>query len=114
MGEPERVEAPHWGWWVAILAGMGATGALAISDVCFAWFAANVTREVPQWAIGGVFAWACWLHVKKGLRAVQLAERAGMRATSLAWGWQTFLLGFASLRLLERRIAAQSQESPRA
>ena len=114
MAEQEGVDAPHWAWWVAILAGMGATGALAISDACFGWFAAHVTGAIPQWAIGALFAWACWLHVKKGLRAVQLAERAGLRETSLAWGWQTFLLGFASLRLLERRIAGQPSEPRRA
>jgi hypothetical protein len=34
---------------------------------------------------------------------VQLAERLGLSRSALAWGWQTFALGFASLRLLERR-----------
>jgi len=31
--------------------------------------------------------------------------------TALAWGWQTFALGFASLQLLERRAEEQRSES---
>jgi len=108
MSEREVVERPHWAWWVVILAGMTLTGALAISTAAYGWFAAHVTTLLPQPLIGAIFVWACWLHVKKGLRAVQMAERAGLRETSLGWGWQTFLLGFASLRLLEERIAERA------
>jgi hypothetical protein len=114
MDSFDRVERPHWAWWLAILAGMAITGALAISATCYGWFAANVAGWLPRPLIGAIFVWACWLHVKKGLRAVQLAERAGLHESALAWGWQTFLLGFASLRLLERRIAAKPPEAPRA
>jgi 3beta-hydroxy-delta5-steroid dehydrogenase/steroid delta-isomerase len=113
----ERVDRPHWAWWVAILAGMALTGVLAISDRAYAGFSAHATGLIPRWAIAAAFVWACWLHVRKGLRAVQLAERAGLRETALGWGWQTFLLGFASLRLLERRIAqreAAARERERA
>jgi hypothetical protein len=38
------------------------------------------------------------------MKAVRMAERAGLHQTSMAWGWQTLLLGFPSLGLLERRI----------
>jgi 3beta-hydroxy-delta5-steroid dehydrogenase/steroid delta-isomerase len=105
--ELERVDRPHWAWWAAILAGMTLTGALAISASAYGWFAAHATALLPRSAIVAIFVWACWLHVKKGLRAVQLAERAGLHATALGWGWQTFLLGFASLGLLEKRIASR-------
>ena len=104
LGAPS-IERPHLAWWLAILGGLAATAALALSDAAYAWFAEHVTRGIPRPAIAAIFGWACWLHVRKGLRAVQLAERAGLHETSLAWGWQTFWLGFASLRLLERRIA---------
>ena len=33
-----------------------------------------------------------------------MAERAGSASISLAWGWQTFLLGFPSLGRLEQQI----------
>jgi hypothetical protein len=108
MSEHESIDRPHWAWWLAILSGMTLTGALAISDSAHAWFAAHVTSLLPQPLIGALFAWACWLHVRKALRAVQIAERAGLRETALAWGWQTFLLGFASLGLLEQRIARRT------
>jgi hypothetical protein len=119
VDELEIVERPHLAWWVAILAGMALTGTLAISDWAYGWFAAHVTALLPRSAIVAIFVWACWLHVKKGLLAVQLAERAGLHATALGWGWQTFLLGFASLGLLEKRIArraaaAREPEKPRA
>jgi hypothetical protein len=116
--EEEGVDRAHWAWWVAILGGMTLTGALALSAEAYGWFVANVTTLLPRWLIVATFVWACWLHVKKGLRAVQLAERSGLHATALAWGWQTVLLGFASLQLLERRIAereaAVPSEQPRA
>ena len=119
MSEIEKVDRPHWAWWVAILPGMTLTGALAISDTAYDWLTANVTAWIPRAAIAATFVWACWLHVKKGLRAVQLAERAGLHETALGWGWQTFLLGFASLGLLEQRIArrevaASQGKTPRA
>jgi hypothetical protein len=38
------------------------------------------------------------------MKAVRIAERAGLQRTSLAWGWQTLLLGFPSLDLLEKRV----------
>jgi hypothetical protein len=108
IAEVEIVDRPHLAWWIAILGGMTLTGALALSSAAYAWFAANVTPSLPRGAIVATFVWACWLHVKKGLRAVQLAERAGLHETALGWGWQTCLLGFASLGLLEKRIARRS------
>ncbi len=112
MSEIEGVERPHWGWWVSILAGMGLTGVLATSSSAFVWWSENVTDLLPRPLIAVVFAWACWLHVAKGLRAVRIAERAGLHETSLAWGWQTFLLGFASLGLLEKRVAQRGPQRP--
>jgi 3beta-hydroxy-delta5-steroid dehydrogenase/steroid delta-isomerase len=103
LAERERVERPHWAWWAAIPGGMGALALLALSPAAHAAFASWVGPSTPRPLLLGVLAWAVGLHVWKALRAVQLAERLGLRRTSLAWGWQTFALGFASLRLLERR-----------
>ncbi len=112
IAEVEVVERPHWLWWIAILSGMAATGALAISGAAYAWWSAHVTSWIPRAALAAIFVWACALHAHKGLRAVRIAERAGYRETSLAWGWQTLLLGFASLALLERRVARRGREAP--
>jgi deazaflavin-dependent oxidoreductase (nitroreductase family) len=63
----------------------------------------------------GVFVWAALLHVYKGMKAVRMAEQAGLHQTSMSWGWQTFVLGFPSLSLLQQRVeegAARGREAP--
>ena len=112
LARRETVERPHWAWWVAILGGMGLLGVLTLSDGAHAWWSEHVTSGTPRLLLAPVFVWAVLLHVAKGQRAVRLAEQAGLNATSLAWGWQTFLLGFASLGLLEKRIARRRNEQP--
>jgi 3beta-hydroxy-delta5-steroid dehydrogenase/steroid delta-isomerase len=103
LAEIETVDRPHWSWWIAVPAGMGLLGVLALSPAAHAAWQDAIGPWTPRPLLLAIFAWAVLVHVWKGLRAVQLAERAGLRRTALAWGWQTFLLGFASLRLLERR-----------
>jgi deazaflavin-dependent oxidoreductase (nitroreductase family) len=44
------------------------------------------------------------------MKAVRMAERAGLQRTSMAWGWQTFALGFASLRMLAERIESRADD----
>ena len=83
---------------------MGLLALLAFSPDAHAAWSAQVTSWTPRWLLQGIFVWAALVHVYKGMKAVRLAERAGLRATSLAWGWQTFLLGFPSLARLEQRI----------
>jgi 3beta-hydroxy-delta5-steroid dehydrogenase/steroid delta-isomerase len=100
----QSVDRPHWGWWVAILSGMACLGALAFDARAHALWSEAVTTWTPRWLLQGVFVWAVSLHVYKGMKAVRLAERAGLHATSMGWGWQTVALGFASLSLLEKRI----------
>jgi 3beta-hydroxy-delta5-steroid dehydrogenase/steroid delta-isomerase len=100
----EKVDRPHWAWWIAIPFGMGLLALLAFSPGAHAVWSAHVTSWTPRWLLQGIFVWAALVHVYKGMKAVRMAERAGLRATSLAWGWQTFLLGFPSLARLEQRI----------
>jgi 3beta-hydroxy-delta5-steroid dehydrogenase/steroid delta-isomerase len=114
LAERETLERPHWGYWIAIPAGMGLLGALALSPAAHAAWQAAIGPCPPRPLLLGVLAWAALLHVWKALRAVQLAERLGLRRTALAWGWQTLLLGFASLRLLERRAEARPSVGPAA
>ncbi len=103
LAERETVERPHWGWWALIPSGLGLLGVLALSPSAHAAWQGWVGPWTPRPLLLGVFAWAVGLHVWKALRAVQLAEKLGLSRSALAWGWQTFALGFASLRLLERR-----------
>ena len=112
LAEREAVERPHWSQWLAILGGMGALGVLALSPAAHRAFEAALGPWAPRPLLAAVLAWALGLHVWKALRAVQLAERLGLRRTALAWGWQTFALGFASLRLLERRAERMRPAEP--
>ncbi|MEN8160209.1 MAG: NAD-dependent epimerase/dehydratase family protein [Myxococcota bacterium] len=109
LGQRETVERPHWGWWVAILGGMGTLGVLALSPTAHAAWEGWVGPWTPRPLLLAIFAWAVGLHVWKGLRAAQLAEQLGLHRTAMTWGWQTFALGFASLRLLERRARTRDE-----
>jgi deazaflavin-dependent oxidoreductase (nitroreductase family) len=83
---------------------MASLGVLAFNAEAHAVWSETVTTWTPRWLLQGVFVWAVALHVYKGMKAVRMAERAGLHETSMGWGWQTFALGFASLSLLEKRI----------
>jgi 3beta-hydroxy-delta5-steroid dehydrogenase/steroid delta-isomerase len=111
LGRVETVERPHWGWWVTILGGLFALGVLALSPAAHAAWEGMIGPWTPRPLLLGILAWAVGLHVWKGLRAVQLAEQLGLHRTALGWGWQTFALGFPSLRLLERR-ATETRTEP--
>jgi hypothetical protein len=113
LAERETVERPHWGWWVTILGSTGLLALLALSPGAYAAYASWLGPWPPRPWLGVMLVWAAGLHVWKGLRAVQLAERLGLSRTSLAWGWQSFALGFASLRLLERRARERDEATQR-
>ena len=111
LSRRERVDRPHWGWWAAILSGMTLLGVLAFDPGAHAHWSGSVTSWTPRWLLQGVFVWAVLLHVYKGMKAVRVAERAGLHKTSMGWGWQTLALGFPSLSLLERRIERERREA---
>jgi deazaflavin-dependent oxidoreductase (nitroreductase family) len=108
LAKREGVDRPHWGWWASILGGMTLLGTLTLSPEAHALWSRSVTSWTPRWLLAGVFVWALLLHVYKGMKAVRVAERAGLQRTSMGWGWQTFALGFASLRMLEMRIETRA------
>ena len=105
LRETSLAERPAWYWWLLIPTGMGLTALLALSPVAHAWWSTNITTWTPRWLLGGVLALAVLEHVRKGIKAARLARQAGVEPAALGWGWQTFLLGFPSLGLLEKKIA---------
>ncbi|GAF94347.1 unnamed protein product, partial [marine sediment metagenome] len=107
----EKVDRPRWFWWVSIILGMLLLGFVAHHPSTWAWWTQNLTAAIPQWVFRVVLWAAVLTHVHKGLKAVRLAERAGFHRTSTAWGWQTFILGFASMKLLLPRIARAEQRA---
>lgn len=106
----EKVDRPHIGWWVSIILGMTALGLVAHHPATWALWSRHVIGAIPHW----VYQLGLWVavltHVHKGLKAVRLAERAGFHETSTAWGWQTLILGFASMNLLLPRIERAERE----
>jgi deazaflavin-dependent oxidoreductase (nitroreductase family) len=111
LARREAVDRPHWGWWASILGGMTLLGTLALSPEAHALWSRAVTSWTPRWLLAGVFVWAVLVHVYKGMKAVRMAERAGLQRTSMGWGWQTFALGFASLRMLAERIESRADDA---
>lgn len=105
LREVELAERHAWYWWLLIPLGMGLTALLALSAGVHNWWSANLTTWTPRWLLGGIFVWAALVHTRKGITAMRLARQAGLEPEAFGWGWQTFLLGFASLGLLEKKIA---------
>lgn len=107
LARREKVERPHWFAWIWVLGGMAAFGIVAFHPDAWKWWSSNAIGWIPRWIYQAGFAVAWLVHVYKGLKAVRIAERAGLRKTSLGWGLQTFLLGFPSMRLLRARVERQ-------
>ena len=98
------VERPPVAAWLGVLGGMTALGVVAFGDRASRWWHGRVPW-FPRWVYQASFCAAVAEHVRKALRASRLARDAGMEESAAAWTRQTLLLGFPSLRLLERKVA---------
>jgi 3beta-hydroxy-delta5-steroid dehydrogenase/steroid delta-isomerase len=110
LREREKVDRPHPAWWASIIIGMVALGLLAHHPPTWAFWSQHVIGAIPHWVYQAGLWVAVLTHLHKGLKAVRLAERAGLHHTSNAWGWQTLILGFASMNLLLPRIERATRE----
>lgn len=109
--EHEPVEAPAEAqadfsspallWCISIPLGMGLTGALALSSSVHALMPAPMGAILTPMVMRVIFVVAVGLHVLEGSFAMSRAKMRGLPAA--AWGAQTLLLGYPSLRLLLRR-----------
>jgi Transmembrane protein 254 len=99
-------ERPHLGWWIAIGGGIGLLAVVALDRGAYALWSAYVTAAIPRAALQAVLAGTVAIHVAEAAHARRLALRLGLAETAGAWFWQTLLLGFPSLRLLQRRAQA--------
>ncbi|MEM9865904.1 MAG: NAD-dependent epimerase/dehydratase family protein [Myxococcota bacterium] len=102
--ETDVVERPHLGWWVAIFGGLGLLFWLAFAPNGyrlwrrFLWLPSRTTLRV-------IAVIAIALHVGEAAYARKLAKEHNLDVSG--WTWQTFLLGYPSLRLLLRRVEAK-------
>jgi hypothetical protein len=99
-------ERPHLGWWIAIGGGIGVLALVALDGGAWALWSAHVTAAIPRSALRALLAATVAIHVAEAAYARRLALRLGLAAAAGAWFWQTLLLGFPSLRLLQRRARA--------
>ncbi len=65
------------------------------------WLALTIFQT--QFILIFVFVAAVLAHVCEALYAMHLSRKIGCKSTVTAWGLQTLLLGYPSLRLLQKR-----------
>jgi hypothetical protein len=101
------VDRPPARAWAGVLGGMTTFGVVAFNDgVWRRWFAA--VPWLPRWLYQASFATAVAEHVRKAAVANRLAKDAAMDPQlRAAWTRQTLVLGFPSLRLLQRQLGDQ-------
>ncbi|MBW2712948.1 MAG: NAD-dependent epimerase/dehydratase family protein [Deltaproteobacteria bacterium] len=106
VADREKVDRPALFWWISILGGLTLLGMVGFHGSLWSWWTAHVPflGQIPRILYQLGFTAAVWSHVYKGFKAVMLAERAGLQKTAMGWGWQTLLLGFASMNNLLARI----------
>ena len=104
----QTVERPPAMAWAGVLGGMTAFGIVAFNDgVWERWHA--VVPWLPRWLYRAGFVTAVAEHVRKAGIAHRLATGAGMEPPlRAAWTRQTLLLGFPSLKRLQRRVGSKN------
>src|SRR5262245_34048768 len=99
------VDRPAFGCWAAILGGLGLLGVLGLHPGAYALWTRHVTGVFSQAQLFRVFVVAYVVHIGEAMWARRLALRSGLHASANGWAFQTFLIGFPSLRLLRVRAA---------
>ncbi len=99
------LQRPHWGWWAAVLGGILVLGILSFHSGAYQLWSRHITTVVPQLWMKWVFWSATLIHVAEAFYAYKLCEMMQISGpVRNAWVFQTFLLGFPSLRLLRRLL----------
>lgn len=100
----EVVQRPHPGWWLSVLGGIGLLALLTLQPQAYEFFAQHVTSLLSQGFLRALLFLAVVVHMLEASYALMLAKQAGFNRTARGWCFQTFLLGYPSLRLLWRRV----------
>jgi hypothetical protein len=114
MGAPnphDQLIRPHLIWWALVHGGLTLFIAMSFSLDVHEFWIANVHYLPDQF----VLQWGCVaalaLHLWEGWYCHRLAGRLGLTSSARAWGWQSFLVGYPSTRLLlqlRRTLEAQA------
>lgn len=103
LARPDAVDRPALGWWIAIVGGLGLLGVLGLHPGAYALWVRHVTGAFSQSQLLRIFVVSYVIHVGEALWARRLARRSGLNVSANGWAFQTFLIGFPSLRLLRAR-----------
>lgn len=99
----EIVKRPHIGWWISVLMGMTILAILAFHTDFYTFFTSHI--NIPsQLALQWLTFAAVSTHAAEAFYSLRLAKKAGLKSTCKGWCFQTFLLGYPSLRLLRKRV----------
>jgi len=101
-----RVDRPHWGWWVAILGGLGLNAGVAFVPAAYATWCRLVTDALSLGVVRALFVGGVTAHVVEAVYAYRLARNAGFDEAAPGWFVQTLAVGGPSIAALRRRIAA--------
>lgn len=111
LNHEDKLIVAHPLWWISILFGMVLTGVLALSDAGFSLWSESITTAISRQLIQQIFGAAVFLHVLEATVAYRLALKLGHQKSAVAWGLQTFMLGYPSLGKLVNQNKRSKQES---
>jgi hypothetical protein len=103
MKESDRVERPHFAWWIAIVGGMTVLALQGFSTSFYEWWTAQVNALPAQSTMAWIFLAIIPIHIGEALYCFRLSNRLGTPGASMGWALQTFVIGFPSTWLLMKR-----------
>jgi 3beta-hydroxy-delta5-steroid dehydrogenase/steroid delta-isomerase len=104
MDKIDTVKRPHIGWWLLILGAIALLTVLAFDEDAYRYFSTHVTSIFSQSFLKVLFYATIVIHFCEAAYAYYVARRSRLQDIAVGWSFQTFLLGFPSLRLLLKTL----------
>jgi hypothetical protein len=103
---PPRVQRPALAWWLLIVPPMTLLGVLSASAAQAARWREATHLPLGQAMYQWIFGLALLAHAGEALHAWRLASATAHAPVRGGWCFQTLLLGYPSLRLLQDEVRA--------
>ena len=98
----DQVIKPHWFWWIAVIGGMALFFAICLHPGVYEYWITHRHPLPDPGTLHLVLVAAVGLHIFEGWYCYHVATKLGLHKSARSWGWQTFVLGYPSTRLLLR------------